>query len=158
MMNSGFITTVPRHTARESLDYVSAMFPGSVISPFGDIAWPVRSPDLSGPDYVLLGTLEAKALKNICLELEELKVYIKGEISATDNSLLQADVVKFPSRLQECTACRGDTYETQFLKLNGVYLKKFFYKYSVIFIPYIQLSSSKQRSQSVYSVSHCRNV
>jgi hypothetical protein len=41
------------HTARESIDCVRAMLPGSVVSHFGDIAWPTRSPDFSTPDYFL---------------------------------------------------------------------------------------------------------
>jgi len=39
------------HTTRLSMDVVRRMFPGRVISRFGDIPWPPRSPDLTTCDF-----------------------------------------------------------------------------------------------------------
>ena len=45
------------HTARNSMAVVREMF-GTVISRFGDIAWPAWSPDLTVPDFSLVGVPE----------------------------------------------------------------------------------------------------
>ena len=39
------------HTANESMTIVRNMFPGHLISRFGDVPWPPRSPDLSTCDF-----------------------------------------------------------------------------------------------------------
>jgi hypothetical protein len=39
------------HKARASMQVIRDMFPEHVISNFGDIPWPLRSPDLSVCDY-----------------------------------------------------------------------------------------------------------
>ncbi|KAJ4441338.1 hypothetical protein ANN_11193 [Periplaneta americana] len=41
------------HTAHGSMNCLRNMFPGRIISRFGDIAWPPRSPDLTAADYFL---------------------------------------------------------------------------------------------------------
>jgi hypothetical protein len=45
------ISVAMEHTARVSMNVVRRMFPGRVISRFGDIPWPPRSPDLSSCDF-----------------------------------------------------------------------------------------------------------
>ena len=40
------------HTANESMTIVRNMFPGYLISRFGDVPWPPRSPDLSTCDFL----------------------------------------------------------------------------------------------------------
>jgi len=42
------------HTARNSMAVVQEVF-GTVISRFGDIAWPARSPDFTVPDFFFCG-------------------------------------------------------------------------------------------------------
>jgi len=42
------------HTARNSMAVIREMFE-NVISRFGDIAWPARSPDLTVPDFFFCG-------------------------------------------------------------------------------------------------------
>ena len=44
----------PFHMVRNSMAVVREMF-GTVISRFGDTAWPARSPDLTLPDFFLWG-------------------------------------------------------------------------------------------------------
>ena len=46
------------HTARESMNVLRRLFPNHLISRFGDIAWPPRSPDLSTCDFFLWGNLK----------------------------------------------------------------------------------------------------
>jgi hypothetical protein len=48
------------HTAHESNDCVWAIIPRHIVSHFGDIAWPARSPDFSAPDYFLWEHLKSK--------------------------------------------------------------------------------------------------
>ena len=48
------------HTARASMTAVRQTFPQHVISSFGDVPWPPRSPDLSACDFFLWGYLKSK--------------------------------------------------------------------------------------------------
>ena len=41
------------HTARETLNLLREQFPNRVISKNGDLRWPLRSPDLTPPDFFL---------------------------------------------------------------------------------------------------------
>jgi len=41
------------HTAQNLMAVVRGMFPQRVISRFGDVEWPPRSPDLSACDFFL---------------------------------------------------------------------------------------------------------
>jgi len=47
----------PFHMVRNSMAVVREMF-GTVISRFGDITWPARSPDLTVPDFFPEGVPE----------------------------------------------------------------------------------------------------
>ena len=47
---------------RNSMAAVREMF-GTVISRFGDIAWPVRSPDLTVPDFFLRAFLKDRVFQ-----------------------------------------------------------------------------------------------
>jgi len=46
---------VINHTARDSMAAVRNLFPNHVISRYGDITWPARSPDVSACDFFLWG-------------------------------------------------------------------------------------------------------
>jgi hypothetical protein len=48
------------HTARDSMAAVTNLFPNHVISRYGDITWPARSPDLSACDFFLWGYLKSR--------------------------------------------------------------------------------------------------
>jgi hypothetical protein len=50
------------HAAAESVDCLRAVHPGRIISGFGNIFWPTRSPDFSAPDCFTLVTLESEQL------------------------------------------------------------------------------------------------
>ena len=53
------------HTARETMAILRAAFPGRLISRFGDVPWPPRSPDLTPPDFFLWGYLKGKVYINM---------------------------------------------------------------------------------------------
>jgi hypothetical protein len=44
-----------------------------IISRFGDISWPPRTPDLSAPDFFLWGQLKEKVFAHPFHTIEELK-------------------------------------------------------------------------------------
>jgi len=46
------------HTAVISIAALRCLFPQRVISGFGDVPWPPRSPDLTAPDFFSVGLFE----------------------------------------------------------------------------------------------------
>lgn len=46
------------HTARDTMTLLRTAFPGRLISHFGDIPWPPRSPDLTPPDLYSFGDIK----------------------------------------------------------------------------------------------------
>jgi len=50
------------HMARTSMTDVRQMFPQHVVSRFGDVPWPPRSPDLSALRFLSLGLPQIKSL------------------------------------------------------------------------------------------------
>jgi hypothetical protein len=64
-----------------TLHVVRHMFPGRVISRFGDIPWPPRSPDLSTCDFILWGYPKSHVYAHNPLTLADLKETIKQESS-----------------------------------------------------------------------------
>jgi len=80
------------HTARASMAVVRQMFPGHVISRFGDVHWPPRSPDLSICDFFLWGYLKSKVYINKPRTLEDLKNSIRQGIEAVPNEMLERAV------------------------------------------------------------------
>lgn len=67
------------HTARATTDILKAAFPGRLISRFGDLHWPARSPDLTVPDFFLWGFLKSRVYINKPETLEALKENIRHE-------------------------------------------------------------------------------
>lgn len=95
------------HTARASMEVVHRIFPGHVISRFGDVPWPPRSPDLSAADYFLWGYLKAKVYADMPRNLQELKEAITAQIRAIDIDLCARVMRNFEERLQQCIAENG---------------------------------------------------
>ena len=52
------------HTAVISIAALRRLFPQRVISRYGDVTWPPRSPDLSAPYFFLWGNLKSKVYGN----------------------------------------------------------------------------------------------
>ena len=78
------------HTARNSMQVLREMFPQHVISRFGDINWPARSPDLSAPDYFLWGYLKGKVYQERPHTIQQLKENIETEIQQIPRDMLHS--------------------------------------------------------------------
>lgn len=95
------------HTARISMEAIRPVFRGRIISRFGDINWPPRSPDLSMCDYFLWGYLKARVYQHKARTLEELKEAIRVEVVQIDRAMLERVEANFRERLEMCIAENG---------------------------------------------------
>jgi hypothetical protein len=69
------------HTARDSMAAVRNLFPNRVISRYGDITGPARSPNLSACDFFLWGYLKSQVFKAPAPHtVQELKHQIQQEV------------------------------------------------------------------------------
>lgn len=96
------------HTARISMEFLRRTFPTRVISRFGDVTWPSRSPDLTIPDFFLWGFLKARVYINKPRTIQELKEAIRQEINGIPRDMLAKSVASFKERLQQCIQAAGD--------------------------------------------------
>lgn len=97
------------HTARTSLAELQRLFPGHLISRFGDVPWPARSPDLTAPDFFLWGYLKSEIFKTGPTSLEELESNIRSAIDTIPVGVLQKALRhNFLDRLHECIENGGD--------------------------------------------------
>jgi len=64
------------------------MFPGHLISRFGDVSWPPRSPDRSTCDFFLWGYLKSRVYTHKPRTLNDLKEAIRQEICSINRQLL----------------------------------------------------------------------
>lgn len=95
------------HTARASMNVIRPLFPDRLISKFGDIHWPPRSPDLSMCDFFLWGHLKARVYEHKPRTLEELKNAIRVEVAQIDRAMLERVYANFEERLQKCINDNG---------------------------------------------------
>ena len=73
-----------------------------MISHFGDVPWPPRSPDLTAPDFFLWGYL--KRVYSTCpTDLQALKENIREETTKLSEETLQAVMRTFVTRVHLCT-------------------------------------------------------
>lgn len=84
------------------MEVVCRIFPGHVISRFGDVPWPPRSPDHSAADYFLWEYLKATVYAHKPRNLQELKEAITAQIRAIDIDLCARVMRNFEERLQQC--------------------------------------------------------
>ena len=89
------------HTANISKNRLQQLFPGRLISPFGDIHWPSRSPDLSVLDFFFFGATSRKSFPLIRRQLR-IQASIHDEIAAIPCNILAPVMVSFLSRLHSC--------------------------------------------------------
>ena len=94
------------HTARNSMAVVREMF-GTVISRFGDIARPARSPELTVPDFFLWGFQKDRVFPRRIMAIQELKQAIVDEVAAIDKDLQRRVRGNFQTRLQQCVDING---------------------------------------------------
>jgi hypothetical protein len=97
-----------RHTARDSMAAVRNLFPNHVISRYGDITWPARSPDLSSCDIFLWGYLKSQVFKAPApLTVQELKHRIQQEVRRIPVQMFQSVMTDVRKRLTECLERNG---------------------------------------------------
>jgi hypothetical protein len=77
--------------------------PGWLISRYGDLPWPPRSPDLTAPDF-FMGLPEGKGISN---KAQELKDSIHREILSIQQETLTSVMDSVVWRVQHCVALRG---------------------------------------------------
>jgi hypothetical protein len=92
-------------------------FPGRVISRFGDINWPPRSPDLTAPDFFLWGYLKPQVYATKPRNVHELKQRIIAAVTEINVPLLERVMGDFVRRLHECVHRQGG-------HLNDIIFKK----------------------------------
>ena len=82
-------------------------FPNKLISRFGDIPWPPRSPDLTPMEFFLWGYLKSKVYETDPATISELKENIVREVNGIPTSLLQRVARNTEARFQECVRRDG---------------------------------------------------
>jgi len=88
------------HTARASMTVVRQMFPQHVVSRFGDVPWPPRSPDLSARDFFPWGYLKSKVYVRKPRTVDDLKVSIREEIATVPQEMLVNVMQNFEERFR----------------------------------------------------------
>ena len=94
-------------TARDTMATLHQLFTNRLISRFGDVLWPARSPDLTAPDYFLWGYLKEKVYSRRLHTIPDLKMAIQEEIRAIPNDMIQRVMTNFRERLQQCIDTNG---------------------------------------------------
>ena len=97
----------PAHTARETMALLKDCFPNRLISRFGDIPWPPRSPDLTPCDFFLWGYLKSRVYVTNPTNLQELRNNIYHEIAALSPETLMKVMKTTKKRALSCQNNRG---------------------------------------------------
>ena len=97
----------PPHTSLETRAVLRRYFEGRLISRFGDIHWPPRSPDLTPPDFFLWGFLKSKVYQNSPQNLDQLKANITHEIRAIQARTLDTVIKNVFKRAESVIEANG---------------------------------------------------
>ena len=89
------------------MNLLREMFPGRLVSKYGDVDWPPRSPDLTAPDFFLWGYLKGKVYANQPKTLRALKTNIRREIAAITTEMLEEVMENAQKRAQLCLKEKG---------------------------------------------------
>jgi hypothetical protein len=95
------------HTSKANIGLLKSKFHGRLISKFGDVWWPPRSPDLTPPDFFLWGYLKEKVYRNKPKNLDQLKCNITEEISAIPIDTLKKVMNTLPQKMESCIKANG---------------------------------------------------
>lgn len=95
------------HTNGKSIALLQEIFPSRLISRFGDVNWPPRSPDLTAPDYFLWGYLKDKVYANHPTTITLLKHNISEQIAMISTDLCKNVMLHAIKRAQICKAAGG---------------------------------------------------
>ena len=78
-----------------------------VVSRFGDVPWPPRSPDLFACDFFLWGYLKSKVYVRKPRKVDDLKVSICEEIATVPQGMLVNVTQNFEEKLRTCVRQEG---------------------------------------------------
>ena len=95
------------HTARATMQLLTAMFQYQKISQHSDFEWPPCSPDLTAPDFWLWGYLKDKVYLNKPQTIQELKANIQQEILSLQPPILRTVRENSLERARLCKAENG---------------------------------------------------
>lgn len=95
------------HTAIDSMEVLRELFPGKLISRFGDVPWSARSPDLTSCDCWLWGYLKSKVFVSKPRTIPELKQCIREEIAAIPQVMLRKVTANMQKRWEACVEVAG---------------------------------------------------
>lgn len=95
------------HTARATMDILRPAFPGRIISRFGDLHWPARSPDLTACDFFLWGFLKSRVYVNKPQTLAALKANIEEEVAELTPDVLRKVMENAIKRARLCIGSGG---------------------------------------------------
>jgi len=73
------------------------VFPGRLISRFGDITWPARSPNIAVPYYFLWRYVKSKVYETRPANVDDFKHRVLGCIQRIPKEMLQRVITAFPS-------------------------------------------------------------
>ncbi|PSN48240.1 hypothetical protein C0J52_03037 [Blattella germanica] len=110
--------------------------PQHVISRFGDINWPARSPDLSAPDYFLWCYLKGKVYQERPHTIQQLKENIETEIQQIPRDMLHSVMENVRRLAQRFVSGWWSSHEQSYFqemsrKQNGI-LQGTFLCYSIL--------------------------
>ena len=95
-------------TARQSMAASRHVFRGRVISKYGVVNWPARSPDPTTPDFFLWGYLKSQVFATRPQTLADLKERIRDALQDITWDMLHRVMRAFVRRLEECVQCNGN--------------------------------------------------
>lgn len=95
------------HTSGQSMMVLRELFPGRLISRFGDVPWAARSPDLTSCDCWLWGYLKSKVFISKPQNIAELKQSIRNEIAAIPQTMLRKVTANMQKRWEACVDGEG---------------------------------------------------
>ena len=100
------------HTAKIAMNILRPLFPGHLISRYGDIECPAKSPDLPVCDFYLWGHLKSVAYSAPSPRTtQELKLRIQEDISRISVDVLRRAMNSVHDRLVECEQRNGGHLE-----------------------------------------------
>jgi hypothetical protein len=71
------------------MNALRAVFPGRLLSRFGDIQWPSNSPDLTAADFFFMGVFESSSFTHPLTDINSLENAIRQEISNVTQDTLR---------------------------------------------------------------------
>lgn len=104
----------PAHNSMLATNYIDQIFQERVISTYGTIRWPPRSPDLAPNDFFLWGYLKGKVYAHLherAANLDELRIKITRAAQSVTPEMLNHVRDEFYHRLTICEELGGTIFE-----------------------------------------------